>query len=54
VREGKIKLFKNGELSADAVLASACLLFMFQAVELNSEAYGDGGYTPTGPVPTYL
>src|SRR5262249_26329804 len=44
VRTGKIKVFKNRELSADAVLASACLPFMFQAVEINGEAYWDGGY----------
>ena len=30
--------------SADAVLASACLPFMFQAVEIDGEAYWDGGY----------
>jgi NTE family protein len=44
VRTGKIKVFKNEELSADAVLASACLPFMFQAVEISGEAYWDGGY----------
>ena len=31
-------------MSADAVLASACLPFMFQAVEIDGEAYWDGGY----------
>ena len=29
---------------ADAVLASACLPFLFQAVEIDGEAYWDGGY----------
>jgi NTE family protein len=44
VRTGKIKVFKDAELSADAVLASACLPLIFQAVEIGSEAYWDGGY----------
>src|SRR3546814_7371466 len=37
-------LFDNDELSIDAVLASACLPFMFQAVEIDGEHYYDGGY----------
>ena len=44
VRTGKIKVFDKHELRAEAVLASACLPFMFQAVELDGEHYWDGGY----------
>ena len=44
VRSGKIKVFNNAEICADAVLASACLPFMFQAVEVDGEHYWDGGY----------
>ncbi len=44
VRTGKVKLFGNAEITADAVMASACLPFMFQAVEIDGEAYWDGGY----------
>ena len=44
VRTGKVKLFDNDMMSVDAVLASACLPFMFQAVEIDGEAYWDGGY----------
>ena len=44
VREGKVRVFKNEEITADAVLASACLPFMFQAVEIEGEPYWDGGY----------
>ncbi len=44
VRTGKVKIFDNTELTADAVLASACLPFLFQAVEIDGEAYWDGGY----------
>jgi NTE family protein len=44
VRTGKVKIFEHHELTASAVLASACLPFMFQAVEIDGEAYWDGGY----------
>lgn len=44
VRSGKIRIFRNEELSADAVLASACLPFLFQATQIDGEAYWDGGY----------
>ena len=44
VRSGKIRVFPNSELSADAVLASACLPYVFQAVEIDGEAYWDGGF----------
>ena len=44
VRAGKIKVFENRDMSIDAVLASACVPFLFQAVEIDGEAYWDGGY----------
>jgi NTE family protein len=44
VRTGKVKVFSNDDLSIDAVMASACLPFLFQAVEIDGEAYWDGGY----------
>jgi NTE family protein len=44
VRQGKVRIFKNEEITADAVLASACLPFMFQAVDIEGEPYWDGGY----------
>ena len=44
VRTGKVKVFTNDEITCDAVLASACLPFLFQAVEIDGEAYWDGGY----------
>jgi NTE family protein len=45
VRTGRRRIFGNTELSADVLLASACLPNMFQAVEIDGEAYLDGGYT---------
>jgi NTE family protein len=44
VRTGKVKVFENDEIGPDAVLASACLPFLFQAVEIDGEHYWDGGY----------
>jgi NTE family protein len=44
VRTGKVKIFEQAELSVDAVLASGCLPFLFQAIEIDGEAYWDGGY----------
>jgi NTE family protein len=44
VRTGKVKVFSNDELSIDALMASACLPFLFRAVEIDGEAYWDGGY----------
>jgi NTE family protein len=44
VRTGKIKVFENDAIGPDAVLASACLPLMFQAVEIGGEHYWDGGY----------
>jgi NTE family protein len=45
VRTGRPRVFRNAELSPDVLLASACLPAMFQAVEINGEAYWDGGYS---------
>ncbi|MEM1286566.1 MAG: patatin-like phospholipase family protein [Pseudomonadota bacterium] len=45
VHSGKIRVFRRGDVTADAVLASACLPYAFQAVEIDGEPYWDGGYT---------
>jgi NTE family protein len=37
-------VFRNAELSPEVLMASACLPTMFQAVEIDGEAYWDGGY----------
>ena len=44
VRTGKVKIFHTHEITSDVVLASACLPFLFQAVEIDGEHYWDGGY----------
>jgi NTE family protein len=44
VRTGRGRIFRNAEVTPDVLLASACLPTMFQAIELDGEAYWDGGY----------
>jgi NTE family protein len=44
VRTGRGHIFRNAEITADVLLASACLPTMFRAIEINGEAYWDGGY----------
>lgn len=45
VRTGKAVVFTGKQLDARAVLASACLPMLFQAVEIDGESYWDGGYS---------
>jgi NTE family protein len=44
VRTGRGRIFRNPEITADVLLASACLPTLFRAVEIDGEAYWDGGY----------
>ena len=44
VRTGRGRIFRNAEITADVLLASACLPTMFRAVEIDGDAYWDGGY----------
>ncbi|SOE17741.1 NTE family protein [Hoeflea halophila] len=44
VRSGRVRVFKTGEVSVDVVMASACLPFLYKAVEIGNEHYWDGGY----------
>jgi NTE family protein len=41
---GKVAIFKRRELTADHLMASACLPTVFQAVEIDGVPYWDGGY----------
>lgn len=51
VRSGKVRVFESQEITAEAIMASACLPSLFQAVEFEDpktgevEAFWDGGYT---------
>jgi NTE family protein len=44
VRTGRGRIFRNAEITADVLLASACLPTLFRAIEIDGEAYWDGGY----------
>ncbi|MBI3514544.1 MAG: patatin-like phospholipase family protein [Proteobacteria bacterium] len=50
VMTGRIKVFDKQHVTVDAVLASACLPFMFQAVEIGGEHFWDGGYMGNPPL----
>ena len=45
VRTGRPRIFRNAEMTPDALLASACLPMMFQAVEIDGDPYWDGGFS---------
>ena len=44
VETGRVKVFDREELTPDMVMASACLPFLYQAVEIDGVPYWDGGY----------
>jgi NTE family protein len=50
LRTGRARIFRNGELSTEVVLASACLPQMHQAVTIAGEAYWDGGFVSNPPL----
>lgn len=50
VRSGLAKVFRQPDMSVDTVMASACLPFLFKAVEIDGEAYWDGGYMGNPPL----
>ncbi len=50
VRTGRGEIFRNPMLTVDHIMASACLPQLFQAVEIDGEAYWDGGYAGNPPL----
>jgi NTE family protein len=44
VRTGQARVFTQPHLSVETIMASACLPSVYQAVEIDGEAYWDGGY----------
>ena len=50
VQTGKVRIFERSQISADVVMASACLPLMFQAVTIEGEDYWDGGYSGNPPL----
>ena len=50
VKSGQAKIFNLKTISADALLASACLPSLYQAVEIEGELYWDGGFKGNPPL----
>lgn len=44
VETGQPRVFRREEITVDVLLASGCLPFLFQAVEIDGVPYWDGGY----------
>ena len=44
VQTGRVRIFARDKITADAVMASACLPLLFRAVEIDGVPYWDGGY----------
>jgi NTE family protein len=50
IRDGRQHIFGNAEITADVLLASTCPPLVHCAVEIDGEAYWDGGYSANPPV----
>ncbi|WP_082382680.1 patatin-like phospholipase family protein [Brevundimonas sp. DS20] len=50
VRQARARIFASSEITADVLMASACLPHLFQAVEIEGEPYWDGGYLTNPPL----
>jgi NTE family protein len=46
----RLRVFDRGDISVDAVVASACIPSVFQAVEINGEYFWDGGFMGNPPI----
>jgi NTE family protein len=50
VLTGRLRVFDRAEMSAAAVMASACVPLIHQAVEVDGQHYWDGGYSGNPPI----
>ena len=50
VHTGQLRVFSREEITADAVMASSALPYVFRAVEIDGVPYWDGGYTGNPPI----
>jgi NTE family protein len=44
VQTGRVRIFSREKITAEALMASACLPLLFRAVEIDEVPYWDGGY----------
>lgn len=54
VETGAPVIFRNATITAEVLLASACLPLVFPAVEIDGRAYWDGGYSGNPPLAPLL
>lgn len=50
IKTSKLKVFKRDELTAEHILASACLPSIHHAITIDGETYWDGGFTGNPPL----
>jgi NTE family protein len=50
IKNSKLKIFKRNELTAEHILASACLPSLHHAITIDGETYWDGGFTGNPPL----
>jgi NTE family protein len=54
VTEGEFTTFRNDEVTAEAILASAAIPTLFEAVEVNNRWYWDGLFSQNPPIRDFL
>jgi NTE family protein len=50
VETGRVRVFERDEITLDVIMASACLPFIYKAVEIEGMPYWDGGYMGNPPL----
>jgi NTE family protein len=50
VSDGRLRIFREHQITRDVVLASACLPLLQHAVTIDGEEYWDGGYAANPPI----
>ncbi len=50
IKTSKLKIFKRDEITAEHILASACLPSLHHAITIDDETYWDGGFTGNPPL----
>jgi NTE family protein len=50
VQTGRLRIFPREKITADAVMASACMPLLFKAVMVDGVPYWDGGYLANPPI----
>jgi NTE family protein len=50
VETGRVRVFERDEITIDVVMASACLPYIYKAVEIHGKPYWDGGFAGNPPL----